>query len=139
MNRFRKVECDINFPILKYTNDIWDIGILPVLFGYRVVGNLVTDNIYEINYCLSNNFTKLALSFISTKSIIEGLEDNSKKNVLNILPKWTVRPIYLDNCYSELIDLGKRYINYEDKNIIIENKRILNIILTELPENKGFN
>ncbi len=103
-------ETDKNFPIVKYisTNNKWELGIKPMMFGVRVCGSPNGQHGYTFEYCAGNN-PVFAITLIQTMlAIFEALpEDISEKEVRRILPTYSVKPIDRDpTCWKALKQLA---------------------------------
>lgn len=97
---------DENFPLLKFTstNNRWEIGIKPMMFGVRVCGNPVGDRGYTFEYCAGSN-PYFAVNLMQTMlAIFDALpEDIKSREVIEILPSYSVKPIDRDpTCWQEL-------------------------------------
>ena len=103
-------DTDASFGLLKYisTNNKWEIGMRPMLFGIRVSGNPVGSYCYTFDYCAGNNPVFAIELFQTMLVIFEALpEDIDEKEVLKILPSYTIKPIDRDpRCWKELQQLA---------------------------------
>jgi hypothetical protein len=109
-------DVDENYTILKFTstNNKWEIGIRPMLYGVRVCGgrggvsSLGLSRSYDFDYCAGNN-PVFAIDLLQIMLIIFGglPEEITEKEVKRILPTYSVKPIDRDpTCWQELKKLA---------------------------------
>lgn len=103
-----EVEPNINYPISHYISEggRWEIGIRPVLFGYRVCAGPTDRPIYSIDYCAGNDVLFLAQLYATIFKLIEYLpKDITINEFESMLPSYKVKPINLDPCWENLKQL----------------------------------
>jgi hypothetical protein len=108
---FKKSEADENYQIARWVseNNVWEIGLNPVIFGIRVVGGRVGSGCYSINYCAAND-KMFALQVLVTVFRIMVLlpESTTARELEDLLPKYDVKPINLDPCWENLQELAAK-------------------------------
>ncbi len=100
-------DIDEKFPIVKYTstNNQWEIGIRPMLYGVRVCGGrrghggLGCLNGYAFEYCAGNN-PVFAIDLMQIMLIIFAVlpEEITEREARRLLPSYSVKPIDRDPC-----------------------------------------
>ena len=109
-----KAEITENFDVLRLVseNNIWEIGIREMMFGYRVCGNTIGDDCYEFDYCAGNDPAFIFQLFAVMCNIFSSLDENiSLTKVRKLLPTYEVRPINNDPCWDKLLLLEKQLNN----------------------------
>ncbi len=88
-----------------------EIGIYPVLYGWRVQAGIIDSGCYEIDYCCGNKkeFVEWLLAIV--KFILEKYDYDWK-----IFPIQYVKPIFNDfDCFSKLLKLIDCHLNELEK------------------------
>lgn len=97
------------FPIVRYTseNNLWEVGIYPVLFGVRVGANPVGDFCYAIEYCAGDNPGFAFALLITVIKILESLPETvSACDVRDLFPSYALRLVDRDNCWKTLLKMA---------------------------------
>lgn len=91
---------------LTSENNVWEVGIYPVLFGIRVAANPVGEIAYTINYCCGNNPEFSLVLLATVVGILESLPESiSEREVSRLFPTYKVRPIDKDECWIKLQEM----------------------------------
>ena len=86
----------------------WELGIWPVMFGFRVRAGLAGDGFVAVDYCAADQTIFLRELFAVVMLILEQLpEDTQPGELYRILPGHEVKPINQDPCWEKLQDLAK--------------------------------
>lgn len=87
----------------------WEMGIYPVLFGYRVRAGLIGSMCCSVDYCAANQTDFLLQLFVTVLSILESLpEDVTPGELERMLPRFRIKPINQDpDCWVNLQALAK--------------------------------
>lgn len=89
-------------------NNVWEIGIYPVLFGVRVRGGRVGCQGLDIDYCAGNDPVFLSQLLTTVMSILESFPETLTSQELHtLLPGYEKKPINLDPCWEKLQQLAK--------------------------------
>jgi len=105
-----KAEENINFLESHFVsvNNKWEMGIFPVLFGYRVGVTRMGHCSYSLNYCAGSDKEFLIELFIAVYRLLELLpEDISINEFENLIPTYQYKPINKDACWPNLKALIK--------------------------------
>lgn len=104
------------FPIerLVSTGGRWEVGIRPVIFGFRVCGGIIGSGCYAFDYCAGANRGFILQLLAVMIGILEQLpEETTEQQLQDLLPGWRVRPIDQDPCWDNLQNL---YLELENGN-----------------------
>lgn len=107
--QFHKVPPDENFPYAKFLseNQVWELGVRPMAFGFRVCGNRVGSQFYAFDYCAGADLIFLNNLFFILQAIFKGLDESiTERQLQNLLPSYEVKPISGDPCWQKLQDLA---------------------------------
>jgi hypothetical protein len=101
MKRFEKAE-NTEYLKSRYVCEKVEIGVYPVLFGYRIHAGKINNGYYDLDYCCGADQKNVNLMLSLVKTILE-------KNDLNfrIFPMQNRKPVFTDvDCFMKLIELG---------------------------------
>lgn len=101
MKKFEKTN-NTEYLKSRYVCENVEIGVYPVLYGYRVQAGYINTGCYELDYCCGAEQKNVDLIFSIVKTILE-------KNDLNfkIFPFQNIKPVFNDaKCFSKLLELS---------------------------------
>lgn len=107
--KFTKAEPDENFPIVRFVseNNVWEIGIRPMMFGHRVSAGLVGSGCVEIDYCGGADGCFVIQLLATVVKIFSSLPETiTLKEVKRFFPTYQVKPIDKDPCWEKLKELA---------------------------------
>src|SRR5687768_7093342 len=108
--KFNKVPDNVEEEMyfLHYSeNNVWEIGVHTVMFGYRIRVGLIGDDFYALDYCAGNQQENVEKVFSMVKAIMEKV---TERNFYTI--KWPVqerKPIIGTECEEVLESLAGEY------------------------------
>jgi hypothetical protein len=89
-------------------NEVWEIGIYPVMFGFRVRAGKTNSLGVDIDYCAGNDPVFLGQLLTTVMSILESFSEALTSAELRlVLPPYEKKPINLDPCWEQLQRLAK--------------------------------
>jgi len=89
---------------------LWEVGIYPVLFGFRIRAGRVGDSYCCLDMCIGNNWLLMYALFPVVCKIIE---ERGHVPSMNEWPRVAIKPVWKDPEY--LIQLNLMVRNPEDK------------------------
>lgn len=102
----RLVEPSLNYPRARRLseNDVWEMGIYPVMFGFRVRVGLAGDPLgYTFDYCAGDDVGFVIQLYVTVMALMEALPETITENqLLRLIPSYQVRPIDRDPCWEAL-------------------------------------
>jgi hypothetical protein len=110
----RIAEATENYPIIRFLSeqDVWELGIYPVMYGYRVSCNRVASLSYlKGGYCAGADMGDVFKILLYLHDILEGQSESVTERTMNkVLPDWTKRPIPErdPDCMRQLAALAMR-------------------------------
>lgn len=108
---FTAVESDPETGYIKTwasENNVWEIGIYPVMFGVRVRAGKVGCQGLDIDYCAGTDPVFLGQLLTTVMTILETFPESLNSQELHtILPMYNKKPINLDPCWEQLQQLAK--------------------------------
>lgn len=92
-------------------NNVWEVSIDRVMFGWRVHVTYVSDNCYCVDYCAGADLgwvLRLLGAVLSTMEQFDETLTSSELRDLRIFPDYKVRPMALDTeCWTEILKVAK--------------------------------
>ena len=109
---FMKAEDTENYMERRVSeNGVWEFGIRPVLFGYRVAFGPNNTCFYSYDYCCADKPDLLKATHHALLRILESFpEEATEHEILAELPEWNRRPIDQDDCFENLLKLYKEKV-----------------------------
>lgn len=93
---FKSSEPTENFIFREISeNEIVEIGVYPVLFGFRVRAGFIKNDFFHIDWCCGNNQFVIERMFTILKLILEKREEDAYCFRL-LLPNSKIKPFYND-------------------------------------------
>lgn len=88
----------------------WEMGIRPMLFGYRVSASKVGDGGYSIDYCCGNELVWIFMVYQAVMKALEVLpEEIEPWQVSRLFPRQYTKPMRSDlTCWAALLDLAAK-------------------------------
>lgn len=113
---FNKAEPTLDYqaPRLVSENNIWEVGIHPVLFGFRVAAGRIGQHTYAVDYCAASDKQFLQQLYMAVVMIFTQLpEEITERELQDFMPIYKRKPILLDPCWEKLQKLAYEGVNYE--------------------------
>lgn len=86
---------------------MWEIGVYPVMFGYRVRAGRVAVDWCAVDYCAGRDDTVLKKLVVLVTIILESFDESvTESQIEAILPWCKVKPINNDTCWDALVKLA---------------------------------
>lgn len=87
----------------------WQVGVYPVLFGFRVRAGLTGTCWYALDYCAADNEIFLMQLLIAVVTILESYpEDVTEQQISADFPRYQIKPIDRDpTCWARLQEMAK--------------------------------
>ena len=108
--KFVKAQPNINFDVLRSTseNNIWELGIRRLLYGFSVCANPIGDDVYWLDYPTDDNIAFALELLVTVTKILEGYPEDIKPLPLrSYFPSYDVKPIDRDpNCWKRLQEMA---------------------------------
>ncbi len=76
-------------------NELIEIGIVPVIFGFRIVASFKNENIYQLNWCAGENAFCVSWLFSALKKILQEREE-SRLSFYGIPKTSEIKPFFND-------------------------------------------
>jgi hypothetical protein len=87
-------------------NGIWEIGIYPVAYGYRVRAGIVGNGWVTIDYCAASQQTFLGQLYAVVQGILETFPESTPEHEIErLMPRFERKPINQDPCWNKLNQL----------------------------------
>lgn len=101
MKKFVKAE-NADYLKNRYVCENIEIGVYPVLYGYRVQAGKINNGCYELDYCCGAEQKSVDLIFSIVKTILEKYDLNFK-----VFPFQNIKPVFNDAvCFSKMLELA---------------------------------
>lgn len=98
------VEQNQNYPIAHLKSERWEMGIYPVMFGFRVRAGLIDAAGCEVDYCAGGDINALVQIYSYVFFLLSSLEETTAGHELSaMLPTYACKPIQDDpQCWEKL-------------------------------------
>ncbi len=108
---FTKTEdCPPDYYCAKQSDTgIFIMGILPVMFGYRVVIGFKNSGYYEVNLCCGNNQEGVEYIYSLLQSILLDFDEKTP-DLYHVFMRFKMKPIFVDDEYMRYLNS----LNYQD-------------------------
>ena len=109
--KFSPASTTENYPLLRLLSEsgVWELGLVPMLFGVRVRFGLSADRIgYTSDYCAGADRNQIFLLLSVMTAILEDQPETISETQLRaMLPTYEIRPIFNDpTCFPALLELA---------------------------------
>lgn len=89
---------------------VWSIGLWKVMFGVRVVAWCRGSVGSSVDYCAGDNPNFMAELLATVRTIFLHLPESiSERDVVELMPRWEIRPIDRDPCWPALQQLAQSF------------------------------
>jgi hypothetical protein len=118
---FKEADLTVNYPLMHWVSEggQWEMGIYPVLYGWRVAMGRVKEGSYlRGGYCIGKDMVKANLLILMLMAIFKQQpEELTERDALRFLPEWELRPIGYpgDPCWEAFRKLSEEALEQEQE------------------------
>ena len=98
------------YPILRMSSesDLWEMGIRPVLYGYRVSAGKTGTLFYSLDYCCGDSRQWILRVITVLEIALERIPETAQlSEVEKLFPRQQFKPMQQDpDCWKRLLDLS---------------------------------
>lgn len=104
---FKQASPHLGLPIARMESDRWEMGVHPVIPGFRVRAGIINGPTVSIDYCAAMELDFLPVLYLVMYRIMRSLPaDISARAVEDMMPRYRDRPIVNDPCWPALVKLA---------------------------------
>jgi hypothetical protein len=105
---------NLQFHMKESENGIWQLYILPVMYGFRVQIARKDGAGPEIDYCGGTNEEAISLIYTLCEKIMNHLlEDMTYRRLHEAFPEWRYRPVWKDELFMDDLKQAADYVDDE--------------------------
>lgn len=111
--QLKLAEKTLNYPMLRLIseNDVWEMGLYPVIYGVRVSCNRIGSGTYlKGGYCCGRSPLLVMEVCLAIALILSTFDESAEEwKVDLVLPQWNLRPINRDDGLANLRRVVRRF------------------------------